>query len=210
MYRYFVWLVLGCMTVGMAKAQSLAQIKKELEATPDPIGYVKFKLKKKYKIDTVAVVSTNAFMGLADSLAYKGKIGKVYGPFKRENILVRILVKAPNTFYRVSHILIDTSMFKLKIADSLGNALLAKIKSGQETFASVAAVYSSDRESAMRGGDLGWFVRGIMPPSLDAQIAKGKKGDVFKVWNENGLHIVKITDNPRKDIGFALMLRVLL
>ena len=29
--------------------QSLSQIKKELEATPDPLGYVKYKLKKKYK-----------------------------------------------------------------------------------------------------------------------------------------------------------------
>jgi parvulin-like peptidyl-prolyl isomerase len=211
MYSKMLWFVALCLLGSMVvRAQSVAQIKKELETTPDPIGYVKFKLKKKYKIDTVAVVSTSGFMGIADSLAYKGKVGKVYGPFKKENILVKILVKAPNTFYRVSHILIDTAMFSKRIADSLGNALMARIKSGADSFNSLAAVYSSDRESAMRGGDLGWFVRGIMPPAMDAQIAKGKKGDILKVWNEAGLHIVKITDNPKKDTGFALMLRVLL
>jgi len=210
MYRSIIAWVVFCIIGGVCKAQSLSQIKKELETTPDPIGYVKYKLKKKYHIDTVAVVSTSSFMGIADSLAYKGKVGKVYGPFKKENILVKILGKAPNTFYRVSHILIDTSFFKKRIADSLGTALMAKIKSGAETFAAMAAVYSSDRESAMKGGDLGWFSRGIMPPAMDAQIAKGKKGDIFKVWNEAGLHIVKITDNPKKDNGFALMLRVLL
>ena len=94
MFRKLIWLLIFCMGFGMSCfAQSLAQIKKELETTPDPIGYVKFKLKKKYKIDTVAVVSTASFMGIADSLAYKGKVGKVYGPFKGENVLVKILMK---------------------------------------------------------------------------------------------------------------------
>jgi parvulin-like peptidyl-prolyl isomerase len=211
MLRKLLWLLVFSMGFCISgAAQSLAQIKKELETTTDPIGYVKFKLKKKYKIDTVAVVSTASFMGIADSLAYKGKVGKVYGPFKKENVLVKILMKAPNTFYHVSHILIDTTTFRKRIADSLGTALLAKIKSGESTFADVASVYSSDRATAMQGGDLGWFVRGIMLPQMDALLVKGKKGDIFKVWSQAGLHIVKITDNPKKDNGFALMLRVLL
>ena len=69
--------------------QSLTQIKKELEASPDPLGYVKYKLKKKYKVDTVAIISTTSFIGLPDSLAYRGKTGKVYGPFKRNNVLIK-------------------------------------------------------------------------------------------------------------------------
>jgi PPIC-type PPIASE domain len=193
-----------------AFSQSLAQQKRELEATPDPIGYVKFKMKKKFNIDTVAVLSTSTFMGKADSLAYKGKVGKVYGPFKSDNILVKILLKAPNTFYHVSHILIDTSVFSRNIADSLATALVGRIKSGSDTFSSMAALYSSDRPSAMNGGDLGWFVRGVLLPEMDAKVTKGKKGDLFKIWSKSGVHIVKITDNPKKDNGFALMLRVIL
>jgi PPIC-type PPIASE domain len=210
MLRRMIFLMVVSLICSTAMAQSLTQVKKELETTTDPIGYVKYKMKKRFKIDTVAVLSTSSFMGKADSLAYRGKVGKVYGPFKNENILVKILMKAPNTFYHVSHILIDTSTFRKNIADSLATALMARIKSGSDSFGSLASVYSSDRPSAMNGGDLGWFVRGVLLPEMDAKVTKGKKGDIFKIWSQSGLHIVKITDNPKKDNGFALLLRVLL
>lgn len=198
------------MMTTLAKTQSTAQIKKELDTTRDPIGYVKYKLKKKYKIDTVTVMSTTSFLGLADSLAYKGKIGKVYGPFKGANYLIKVLAKVPNTFYHVSHILLDTSTFSRKFADSLAGNIITKIKTDSSTFSSMARTYSADNASAAKGGDLGWFIRGAMLPQLDEAIAAHKKGEIFKVWTTAGLHIVTITDNPKKDHGFALLLRVFL
>ncbi len=190
--------------------QSLTQIKKELEATPDPLGYVKYKLKKKYKVDTVAIISTTSFIGLPDSLAYRGKTGKVYGPFKGNNVLIKILAKVPNTFYHVSHIVLDTAIFKKEFADSLATSIVNRIQSGNSTFETMAGTYSADRGSSSKGGDLGWFVRGVMLPQLDKAVAAHKKGDLFKVWTPAGLHIVTIKDNPKKDDGFALFLRVLL
>ena len=190
--------------------QSLSQIKKELEATPDPLGYVKYKLKKKYKVDTVAILSTTSFVGLPDSLAYRGKTGKVYGPFKGNNVLIKILAKVPNTFYHVSHIVLDTAIFKKTFADSLATKIINRILSGNSTFETMAGTYSADPGSASKGGDLGWFVRGVMLPQLDKAVAAHKKGDLFKVWTPAGLHIVTIKDNPKKDDGFALFLRVLL
>jgi parvulin-like peptidyl-prolyl isomerase len=192
------------------KSQTLAQIKKELDTTGNPIGYVKYKLKKKYKIDTIAVVSSTSFMGLADSIAYKGKLGKVYGPFKSNNILIKILAKVPNTFYHVSHIVLDTAVFKKQFADSLASTIISRIQSGSSTFAVMASTYSSDAVSAVKGGDLGWFVRGVMLPQLDKAIGTHKKGEIFKVWTPAGLHIVTITDTPKQDIGYALFLRVFL
>jgi len=167
------------MTTTLVKSQSVNQIKKELDTTSDPIGYVKFKLKKKYTIDTVTVMSTSSFMGISDSLAYNGKIGKVYGPFKGGNYLIKVLAKVPNTFYHVSHILIDTSAFSKKFADSLGSNIIKRIKSGNSSFSTMASTYSIDHYSALRGGDLGWFIRGAMLPQLDQAIAKHKKGDIF-------------------------------
>jgi parvulin-like peptidyl-prolyl isomerase len=190
--------------------QSLSQIKKELEATPDPLGYVKYKLKKKYKVDTVAIISTTSFIGLPDSLAYRGKTGKVYGPFKGNNVLIKILAKVPNTFYHVSHIVLDTSIFKKAFADSLATNIINRILSGNSTFETMASTYSADPGSSSKGGDLGWFVRGVMLPQLDKAVAAHKKGDLFKVWTPAGLHIVSVKDNPKKDDGFALFLRVLL
>ncbi len=204
-------LVLLCVVGYMAvKSQTVAVIKKELEATPDPIGYVKFKLKKKYRIDTVTVVSSTSFMGLADSIAYKGKLGKVYGPFKGNNILLKVLAKLPNTFYHVNHIVLDTGVFKPAFAESLADTIMMRINSGNSTFGDMAATYSSDYISSGRGGDLGWFVRGMMLPQLDKAITEHKKGELFKVWTPAGLHVVNIKDNPKKDDGFALLLRVIL
>jgi parvulin-like peptidyl-prolyl isomerase len=193
-----------------AKSQTLAQIKKVLDTTSNPIGFVKFVLKKKYFIDTVAVVTTGSFMGKADSLAYNGKLGKVYGPFKGENILVKILYKAPNTFYHVSHIVLDTTTYSQRFATSLADTIMEKIKTGRATFAGMASTYSADYASAVKGGDLGWFVRGVMLQQLDEALSKHKKGELFTVWTAAGLHIVKITDTPKKDVGYALMLRVIL
>ena len=190
--------------------QSVAQIKKVLDTTKDPIGYVKYVLKKKYKIDTVAVMCSTSFLGLADSLAYNGKLDKVYGPWKGSNYLIKILAKVPNTFYHVSHILLDTSLFKKNFADTLSTNIISKIKIGKNSFAEMATTYSADRGSAAKGGDLGWFVRGAMLPQLDQAIAAHKKGDIFKVWTAAGLHVVTITDNPKKDNGFALLLRLIL
>ena len=95
MKKIFLFIIF-CGFLLSAKSQSIAQIKKILDTTQNPVGYVKFVLKKKFFIDSITVVSTSEFLGKADSLAYNGKVGKVYGPFKKENILVKILAKAPN------------------------------------------------------------------------------------------------------------------
>ena len=196
--------------ISSAQSQTIAQIKKILDTTQNPVGYVKFVLKKKFFIDTITVVSTAQFMGKADSLAYHGKTGKVYGPFKKENILVKILMKAPNTFYHVKHILIDTAVFDKGFAESLADTIISKLKAGTSTFAAQAGIYSADHESAAKGGDLGWFIKGVMLPQLDKELTKRKKGDLFKVWSSSGLHIVNIADNPKEDTGYALLLRVIL
>ena len=193
-----------------AKSQSIAEIKKILDTTQNPIGFVKYILKKKYFIDTITVVSTAQFRGKADSLAYHGKVGKTYGPFKKDNILVKILMKAPNTFYHINHILIDTGVFDKGFAESLADSIVAKIKNKTSTFAAQASIYSADYESAAKGGDLGWFIKGVMLPQLDKEMVKHKKGDLFKVWSAEGLHIVSIADNPKEDTGYALLLRVIL
>jgi len=206
--KKIIALVITCCTILITDAQRVAQIKKELETTDNPIGYVKFKLKKKYVIDTVAVMSSTSFMGIADSIAYKGKMNKVYGPFKGNNVLIKVLAKLPNTFYHVSHILIDTGVFKKQFADSLANTIINRIQTGSSTFERMASTYSADNISAAKGGDLGWFVRGVMLPELDNGIRTHAKGEIFKVWTPSGLHIVTIKDKPKEDDGFALLLRV--
>jgi parvulin-like peptidyl-prolyl isomerase len=105
---------------------------------------------------------------------------------------------------------LDTATYSVRFANSLADSIIAKIQSGKASFASMASTYSADYASANKGGDLGWFVRGVMLPQLDEAVAAHKKGELFTVWTAAGLHIVKIADSPKQDVGYALLLRVIL
>ncbi len=130
MFKFFFLIILIISALhGYSQPKSMAEIKSEMEKSPNSPLYVKDILKKKFKLDTVVVTRTKHFNSLADSLAYTGTIKKVYGPFNMQGqkFLVQILARLPNTFYRISQIFIDTSVFRYRIADSLGKSILAKI-----------------------------------------------------------------------------------
>jgi hypothetical protein len=190
---------------------TIAGMKKELERSPNPLLYTKQILKKKFSIDTITVTRTDNFTSLADSLAYKGKLGKVYGPFgtRGRRFLVQILSKAPNVFYHISQIFIDTSVFRYRVADSLGSSILKRLKDGSATFGQLASTYSMGGEG-LTHGDIGWIARGILLPQIEHEVALRKKGETFKIWSSKGLHIIRKTDEPRQDTGFALIMRVFL
>ena len=106
-----------------SQSRTMAEMKSDIEKSPNSPLYVKDILKKKFKLDTVIVTRTTHFNSLADSLAYRGVLKKVYGPFtvQGQKFLVQILARLPNTFYKISQIFIDTSVFRYRIADSIGN-----------------------------------------------------------------------------------------
>ena len=183
-------------------------MKSGMEKAPNPVVYVRDVLKKKYRIDSVSIVSTSKFMNAADSIAYKGTLGKVYGPIDRK-YLVQILGKAPNTFNRISQIFIDTTTFTYRIADSLANSIIKRIKDGSASFEDLASTYSMGGEAPTRG-DIGWMARGFIMPEIDNELPKRKKGEVFKVWSRAGVHILKKTADAKQDAGFVLLLRVIL
>jgi hypothetical protein len=194
-----------------ASTMTIRQMKEELEKSPNPILYAKQILKKHFRLDTITITQTRHFGGLPDSLAYYGKNKKVYGPFgpKGGQYLVQVLSKAPNEFYHISQIFIDTSFFSYRIADSLGNVILKKIKEGSATFEDLATTYSLSRD-AMASGDLGWIARGAMFPVVEHEVVTHKKGEVFKLWSRQGLNIIRKDDDARQDTGYALMLQIFL
>jgi hypothetical protein len=196
---------------GFSQQMTISRMKAELEKSPNSPLYVKEILKKKFRLDTVMVTRTSHFNSLADSLAYKGEIKKVYGPYNIQGIrfLVQILAKLPNTFYRVSQIYIDTSVFRYRVADSIGKSILTRINNKQDDFGHLAQTYSMGGESATKG-DLGWVAKGTLVPTIEHEVERRKKGEVFFVWTSNGLHIIKKTEDPKQDNGVALMMRIFL
>jgi hypothetical protein len=212
MLKFFCLIILITSSLpGYCQPKTMTEIKTEIEKSPNSPLYVKDIMKKKFKLDTVVVTRTTHFNSLADSLAYTGVLRKVYGPFtiQGQRFLVQILARLPNNFYRISQIFIDTTVFRYRIADSLGNSILNKLKNHQDSFEHLAQTYSMGGEAATKG-DLGWVARGSIIPAIDKQLVKAKKGDVFMVWSNNGLHIIKLTEGPKQDNGVALMMRVFL
>ncbi len=187
---------------------TIAQMKTNIENAPNPLVYVRDVLKKQYKLDTIIVLNSTHFSAVGDSLAYYGKVKKVYGPIAKK-YLVQVLAKLPNTFTRISQIFIDTTIFTRRIADSLANSIVDRIKSGTASFEDMAQTFSMGGEGPAKG-DLGWVARGAMIPEMEKEVAKRKKGEVFKIWSRTGVHVLKKTSDPKEDTGFALMLRVVL
>ena len=194
-----------------APPTTIRQIKEELEKSPNPVLYTKQILKRRFKIDTITVTRTRNFGGLADSLAYHGTEKRVYGPYgpKGSQFLVQLLSKAPNEFYHISQIFIDTSVFRHRIADSIGSLIIRKLHDGTATFGQLATTYSMGGAGPAQG-DLGWIARGALYPTIEHEVIVHKKGEVFKIWSKAGLSVIRKEDDPRQDTGFALMMQVFL
>ena len=85
---------------------------------------------------------------------------------------------------RASHILVKT--------EKEAQDVLAKLKSGA-TFESLATQFSSD-SSAAKGGDLGWFGKGVMLPEFEKAVFGLKEGQTSGVVKTKfGYHIIKAT-----------------
>ncbi len=70
-----------------------------------------------------------------------------------------------------------------------------------EAFEALASQYSEDSGSAVQGGDIGFFGRGVLVPAFEEvafSLAVGEIGD--PVLSSFGLHVIKVTD--RKAVTF--------
>jgi len=79
------------------------------------------------------------------------------------------------------------------LAKKKADDLLAQIKAGAD-FAKLARENSDDPGSASKGGDLGFFKKGMMVPEFDAAVFALKPGEVTQtpVKTDFGYHIIKV------------------
>lgn len=70
-------------------------------------------------------------------------------------------------------------------------AILERLKKG-ESFSKIAQELSIDRASGKRGGDLGYFTRGMMVKPFENTAFKLEKGQLSEpVKTEFGYHIIR-------------------
>jgi peptidyl-prolyl cis-trans isomerase D len=71
--------------------------------------------------------------------------------------------------------------------------LLAQVKANPKKFGELAAKYSKDPGSAEKGGDLGFFTRGLMVKPFDEAAFSMKVGDIVgPVETQYGYHIIRL------------------
>ena len=92
----------------------------------------------------------------------------------------------PDSVY-VRHILLQGEQ------ESLADSLVKVLKSGKESFANVAALYSADQNTvAPERGDIGWMTQTYMIPGFES-VMTARLNTVFTLDTQYGKHIVEVT-----------------
>ena len=77
--------------------------------------------------------------------------------------------------------------------------LIKKLKNGA-SFADLAATYSDDPGSAQKGGDLGYFGKGVMVKEFEKAAFSAKPGQIVgPVKSSFGLHIIEVLDRKKEN-----------
>ena len=99
---------------------------------------------------------------------------------KARHILIRVAADASSS---------DRAAAKKKI-----ESIQARLKAG-EPFDSLAKELSDDQATAVKGGELGWFRKGVMVPAFDQAVFAMSKGEVSGiVESQFGYHLIKLED----------------
>ena len=131
-----------------------------------------------------------------DSIMFSSPNGFVYGPYlSNGSYKIAKLVDAhtePDSV-KARHILIDDKTIGVDKAIAKADSI-KKLIQGGKSFAELANTYSIDKNSAVKGGDLGTFGRGAMIPVFEDAVFKGKKGDLVVVPSQFGVHLIEIEE----------------
>ena len=105
---------------------------------------------------------------------------------------------SPADSVRAQHILLafpnQATQAQVDSVASLAEQLRARAGAG-ESFEALAGQYSEDNGSAVQGGDLGFFGRGMLVPAFEEaafSLAVGEVGG--PVSSSSGVHVIKVTD----------------
>ena len=179
----------------MLVLKNLENVKKMVENdTADFKYFVDIYSEVPYSIDTLTV---NSFSKEAYEYLKNAKIGETIGPVPSPKgyELIHLLKVIPTSekFVRASHILISQEGDDEKnLAEA--NRIYDELKNGAD-FAKMATEYSKDPGSASRGGELGWFGRGMMVKEFENACFSAKVGVVQKpIKTSFGYHIILVTD----------------
>ena len=131
-----------------------------------------------------------------DSVMFSASNGFVYGPYLSNGsykITKLIDARVGPDSVKARHILIDDKTIGHDKALARADSIKKLIEGGQK-FEALANMFSVDKGSAVKGGELGTFGRGTMVAPFDDAVFNGKKGDLKIVTTSFGVHLIQIED----------------
>ncbi|MFN3270771.1 MAG: peptidylprolyl isomerase, partial [Candidatus Kapaibacteriota bacterium] len=133
-------------------------------------------------------------------------IGQVVGPIQTSegSFFIRLedIRKGQNEVVKASHILIEFGNNK-DSALNVARDLLKKAKAGED-FASLARKYSQDKGSAINGGDLGYFGKGMMVKPFEDACFSAKVGSIIgPIETQFGYHIIWVQDKKSDEYKYS-------
>ena len=123
-------------------------------------------------------------------------VNDIFGPFLENNSYRLAKLHASEMMpdsVEARHILLRAGTAEeAMVAQALADSLKGLIETGSD-FAVLARQYSTDTGSALNGGDLGWFGRGMMVKPFEDAAFNNKINEIAIVPSQFGLHIVQTT-----------------
>jgi peptidyl-prolyl cis-trans isomerase SurA len=110
-------------------------------------------------------------------------------------------VSEQETEHKVRHILLtETEIRNEAQIQELLNEISLELDKGTP-FSHLARIHSDDPGSALKGGDLGWTLPGIMVPEFDKTMMAAEVGKVSEPFRTNyGWHILLVEERRSKDL----------
>ena len=144
----------------------------------------------------------------AFSLLVDNNIGAVIGPYKsnpstyRISKLVDIQMRPDSVEAR--HILISPSQeITIDSAKSIIFDLKRQVENGKD-FGSLAQSRSDDKNSAIMGGELGWFVEGAMLEQFNEACFTSLINELKVVETQYGIHLIQVMNKSRSNKKFKI------
>ena len=176
--------------------KAVSDLLKEFEETNDPIDFVNLSSDRKadysyYKKEEITNDSLAEFL--------LNNRSAVYGPYLENNAykISRIAsVRMLPDSVRARHILIAPQNNNYQQAKTIADSLADMLRKGAD-FEQLARENSTDQNSAINGGDLGWFNQQAMIQPFSDSVFFARKNDIKVVLTQYGAHVVQVTDQAK-------------
>lgn len=136
-------------------------------------------------------LSTQRSIGTGDILLWK-----IDWECKEKNIAFKEPSAETNEKVLANHILVSTN--NLSDSEALAKAKNISSLINETNFEEIAKIYSDDKGSAVNGGNLGWFGKGIMVKEFEDAAFSLPIGQVSQPVKTNfGYHIIKVVNKTK-------------